>query len=70
MTVRPDLAMNALQDAGVPAGTARLPTSGIAISIAPMRSMVHRIAPTIAKARWPSMTICVAESIVVGLLSR
>lgn len=25
MTVRPDLAMNALQDAGVPAGTARLP---------------------------------------------
>lgn len=50
-------------------GTARVPINGMAVSNAPVRSMVHMIAPTIANARWPSITIWVAESIRSGPLA-
>src|SRR5690606_16437401 len=36
---------------------------GMAINMAPMRSMIHRVLPMMAKACWPSTTIWVAESI-------
>ncbi|MCW0417155.1 hypothetical protein NB689_002909 [Xanthomonas sacchari] len=44
-------------------GTALLPTIGITVNIAPIRSIVHSTAPIIANARDPSTTICVAASI-------
>lgn len=43
--------------------TARVPISGAAISNAPVRSIVHRMALIIPKACWPSITIWVAGSI-------
>ncbi|MCY1374356.1 hypothetical protein D9M69_616950 [compost metagenome] len=43
--------------------TARVPINGAAISSAPVRSIVHRMALTMPKACWPSMTIWVAGSI-------
>ncbi len=44
------------------AGTAREPTIGMAISIAPMRSMTHSVVPMMAKACWPSIIIRVIGS--------
>src|SRR5690606_11391190 len=44
------------------AGTERLPTIGMATSIAPMRSITHSTVPMMAKACWPSMTTRVTES--------
>lgn len=38
-------------------GTARLPTSGIAMIMAPMRSMVHSTVPIMPKALSPSAAI-------------